>query len=183
MPWDKEKALYKLQVFEVLLYHASEEGKEHLPSMWQAISLEIVISLVEYLGGDTVSVPRWQSALTPLGWNWQTQVNEVVTRALESNQNKINPALAEALKDLLEFKWKAERGESWCENQIRHLMMDMEKGFKSTFSLTVPFVENILNKVLSKLDEDTKKHCQAIGELMRPHIKKDLQYTAENFHW
>jgi hypothetical protein len=165
---------YKINVFDTILFFASEEGMKPLPNSEAGILLNLVAAVVEYLGGDANKIP--EPSYLSFNSGWTGRVNSELDSVLRNNIKSINPSLVEALRDLLSVEWKRDHGESWWESGLRWILMHRQTGIDNVFFLLHPEVIKIQEN-LKQMDIDTTMHCRSMGLLMREKIIKNLEST------
>jgi hypothetical protein len=158
----------------MILFFASEEGRGSLPTGEERLLLSMLAAVVEYLGGDNNKLPSPNSIRYNSAWSYTA--NEELASALQKNLKNINPALAEALRDLLTVEWKHDYGESWWESGIGREMMFWQISLGQTFYLTYPKVLRILRYISENTDSDVE-HCRQIGALMSKYV---IKYSGRN---
>ena len=164
----RQEAEFRFRILNVLLFYASEEGRQSLPNDEQNILLSLAGATVEYLSGDTTQVP--QASRIFGDDTWTSRVNKVVGQVLDQNKKELSLELTSALKNILHIEWKSDHGEKWWETDIRWWLMFRQTGMASTFSLTHPEVLQIQNVIKPNITPTDLEHCKQIGLLMRKHI-------------
>ncbi len=176
MSW-AEDAKYRQEVFDLILFIASEEGMKPIPSGETEVLLEMATAVSEYLVGDTKGMPGPYDLILGLDDRWTGWVDQKIEEVLRQNSKHLNPALVEAINDLLKIEWHHDHGDSWWESGVKGQLMFRQKGFRGTFCLTVLDAQ-AARENLEKLDADTVEHCKQIGILMRKYIARDLSKAA-----
>jgi len=161
---------YEINVFNVLLFLASNKGKLSLPNGEKPLLVTMAAAVVEYL------VPGSGESVLFLGGHFFSEntrsFNGRVEQAFEQTGVKMNPALLEVLKGFLKVEWEHDHGESWWESGLKGCLGELQRGLGGTFCLTVPFVEKAKAALETSLDSGTAQHCTQIGATMRAFIDR-----------
>jgi len=170
-------------VFNVLLYLASDEGREPLPASEDVLVLEIAAGVIEFLSGRGDEVPTFDGR----NWRncWQQEVNNMMLNTLFGKDgNELNPELKSALHELTRLESCYSHGEAWWESSIRYYLMCWEciNPVKSTFSLSVPFVEGA-KRFFMLFPPDVKNQCLAIAEKMKLYIRRDIEQIRKRISY
>lgn len=179
-----EEIKFRSTVLEGLMYLATDRGAGHLPSMWKFITSEIVGGAYEYILGREFQDTwvRFRGGMADDFWV------DILNRRLnvltgKKVQNRINLALAKAIRDWTHLNWNHDYGESWWDNQIRFwFMFGGHNHMQSTFALTVPRARKA-EKELQNLDPGTLCQMEGIAEKMKKYIQSDLEYIRQHYHW
>lgn len=164
-------------ILYLLLYLATDEGRQPLPERWEFLTSEVAGGLVEYLTGQEFKPTYAHSFME----DWGSFVNRSVENALTQHGDKISPELASVLKSMLRFSWSHDHGESWSDNQIRFMMLFGRGPVMSrTFYLTVPDAEEVRNEIMPALSERVLNECHQIAELMKKYVKQDLEFMSKH---
>ncbi|OGN01721.1 MAG: hypothetical protein A3I26_01620 [Candidatus Yanofskybacteria bacterium RIFCSPLOWO2_02_FULL_43_10] len=166
------------EILYLLLYFATDEGRELLPERWQFLTSEVAGGLVEYLTNQEFKATYARSRGME---DWGSYVNKEVEKAIAEHGDKICPELASVLKSMLRFEWSHDHGESWSDNQIRNIMLFGRGPIMSrTFALTVPDAADVKDKIVPLLGPAILEPCRQIAELMKKYIKQDLEFMDEH---
>lgn len=186
----RQQGDFQRHVLEVLIYFASERGRNRLPTIEEFILSEVVAATIEYLTGAEYcfTYHRLEDGREYFtvadGWEWKT--NKAMAEALDRFGDKLNPVLSETLKELtkLEFHYDAMGGKghdswlyTWYKHRICHILM------VSTFSLSVEFVEKVKKEVIPLLDAETLQYCKAIATIMKKYIRQDVELIKRRYRW
>ncbi len=172
MGW-AESVDFRCKVFDTILFFASEEGMKPIPNGEKEVLLEMAAAVSGYLTGIDGAIPAPADTIIYEGWTaW---VNERIAEAIKANKKRLNPALVEALSDLLKIEWQHDHGDSSWRSGID---LPEQRGYKQVFYLTVPEAQRAREDVEKHLDADTVEHCKQIGVLMRKYIVRDLGENA-----
>ena len=174
---------FQWNVFRTILYFASAKGKNPIPSPWagNALFCELMDALLEYLGSEE----KLGSFNGLYGFDgWQLISNRLLEKSFEISPNKMNPALTKVLLKGLELHFHSDHGEKWHSCSFK-IFLDVlpSIAFESTFALFSGWIEETAQKIIPLLDADTLRHCEAIGNLMEKHVKRDVEYIRENYYW
>lgn len=170
-------------VFNTLLLVASQEGANRLPSIEEALVVEIVAGTVAHLAGsnEASKVPSFEQISWRTGM--QRTVNHIFKEALITSGSRLNPDLAAALRWLTHFEFHTDHGEKWYETPLGEKLEFLDRHpTRSTFALSVPFVAEA-KEAYNQLPAAIKEHCQAIGIAMRPYIIRDIEHIKAQYRW
>lgn len=180
MPADLAKARFETAVLEGLIFLATDRGTRPLPSIEGYLISAVVAGVHEYISGQEFQEghSEFEGFMRD---PWIRKINRGL--GLLDEQNKFNPALADAIRSWTYITWCHDHGESWWESKIRYwLMFGEHNRMQSTFALTVPQTRKT-EKELKTLDPDTLRHMEGIAEAMKKYVQRDLEYIREHYRW
>lgn len=171
---------FRHNVFLGLIYLASDKGTNHLPSIYEFITSELVGAVYEYdTGSEFLDI--YSKIMGFESDSWCNRINKYLGTL--KDQNKFNPALAEAIKDHTYFTWHSDHGEKWWDNPIRFwFMFGNHNRMQSTFALTVPEAREA-ERGLETIDPDTRRHMENIAEIMKKYIQADVEFIRQHYQW
>lgn len=171
-------------LFETLLFVASEEGRVLLPSIEEALVLEVMSGTLAYVAGSEVAekVPLFHNLMQDVPR--KHIVNEFMKEEMAKHGSSLHPSLSEALLKMTFFEFKSDHGERWHDTPLRWMLefLQCRNPLRSTFSLSVIFVEEA-KADKEQLLPDIQQQCEAIGIAMRPYVARDVKYIQENYRW
>lgn len=172
---------FQREIFNALLFYASNEGRGRLPTIEEALALEIIAGIVDHVSGSDAAacLPNFRDRKGI----WEYRVNQIMSHTLEQ-KSSILPSMRDSLLLMTRFEFCHDHGEKWWETPIRHYLMywnDCNK-MSSTFALTVPFVEET-KQMLAEFRPEVAECCRAIGAAMWPYVANDLATIKQYYYW
>lgn len=171
---------FRHNVFAGLLYLASDKGTNHLPSIYEFVTSELVGAVYEDdTGQEFLDIYSKVAGFDSDGW--YHRINQYLDTL--NDQNKFNPALAEAIRSQTYFTWHSDHGEKWWDNPIRFwFMFGGHNRMQSTFALTVPEAREA-ERGLGALDLDTRRHIENIAEIMKKYVRADVEFIKQHYSY
>jgi len=184
------KREFQGHILEVLVYFASNMGKNRLPTIQEFILSEVVAATIEYLTGKEhiFTYHRMENGKEYItvadGWGWKT--NEALDKALEQFGDKLNPPFREAIAELtkltIHYDQTKRRGyDSWLYTYYKHSIC--QNWMVSTFPPSVEFINKVEKDVIPSLDSETRQYCKAIACIMKKYIKQDIELIKRRYHY
>ena len=171
---------FQHDVFSVILASASEIGEKRVPRVSSVLFCDFANAVLEYLTGQTRRLGLF-SDFSGFG-NMEAKSNQLLKEAFEKFGQKLNLELREALESGLEQNFRHDHGEKWYESSFDNWFESQAKPMDSTFSLSVEFVSAV-RVAKNRIGQDTLRHCEAIGELMKKYMEDDVEYIRAHYHW
>ncbi len=164
-------------ILYLLLYFASNMGRNELPERWQFLTSEILGGLSEFVLGEEFKYTYAYYQSHPGTQEWGSWANKTLEKVLDSQNKKINPAFKPLFRKLLLFESKSDHGESWWDNELRYCMMFGRKPIiSSTWALTVPDAEDVKTRIIPLFSAEILGQFKEIARFMEKYIKQDLEF-------
>lgn len=179
-----DQARREKRIVEAILYFASDEGKEYLPSIPRVVLFEFIAAVAEYLSGET----RTKSYLECMEYGGEEriyQTNKAMAEIFEKFGEKLPDAIRVPIQELVALRFVYDHGEKWHENSFANWFQTITERpiTHSTFSLSAATIEHIKTNAIPCFDAETINHLKTIADCMKKYIEKDLECIREHFGW
>lgn len=188
--WKEENKLwdYKSNVFEGILYYATEEGPKPLPTEVKYVHLSICHGVQEFVRGKEV---EWRTAReigkSPGGWRAEVEMWKSMEKELEKTK-KLHPKVKDAVEYLLHANVSHDlMGEPGVDCGL-DIFFGPGRGidvnyFSSTSTLGYGTVDRIKKEVIPSFAEDELKDVKGIGTATARYMAKYVENVRKTHYW